>query len=51
MRVLADTNVLLAAFGFAGADVLVTGDKDLLALGEFRGCRILSPREFWQRLK
>ena len=30
----------------AGADVIVTGDKDLLALGEYEGIRILSPRAF-----
>lgn len=29
-------------------DCLVTGDKDLLILGEFRGIPILSPREFWR---
>lgn len=34
-----------------GADCLVTGDKDLLVLGEFVGRPILSPREFWARLK
>jgi len=35
----------------AKADCLVTGDNDLLALSEFGGYPILSPREFWQRLK
>ena len=30
------------------AEMLVTGDKDLLVLGEFSGARILSPREFWE---
>lgn len=30
------------------AEVLVSGDKDLLVLGEFAGARILSPREFWE---
>jgi len=28
------------------ADYLVTGDKDLLVLKEFKGIRIVSPREF-----
>ena len=28
------------------ADVLVTGDKDLLALGSFGGVRVLAPGEF-----
>jgi putative PIN family toxin of toxin-antitoxin system len=33
----------------AGASVLVTVDKDLLALGEFRGIAIIKPGEFWQK--
>jgi putative PIN family toxin of toxin-antitoxin system len=33
------------------ADCLVTGDQDLLILGEFGGHPILSPRQFWHRLK
>ena len=33
----------------AGASVLVTVDKDLLALGEFQGIAIIKPGEFWQR--
>ena len=30
----------------AGAEIIVTGDKDLLTMDSFRGIRILSPREF-----
>ncbi len=33
----------------AGASILVTVDKDLLALGEFQGIVIIRPGEFWQR--
>jgi uncharacterized protein len=33
----------------AGASVLVTVDKDLLALGEFREIAIIKPGEFWRR--
>jgi predicted nucleic acid-binding protein len=29
-----------------GASAIVTGDRDLLALGPFRGIVILSPRDF-----
>ena len=29
-------------------EMLVSGDKDLLVLGEFSGARILSPRQFWE---
>jgi len=35
----------------AKADALVTGDRDLLALGEFRGIPILSPRAFHEHLR
>jgi predicted nucleic acid-binding protein len=31
-----------------GADVLVTGDRDLLELGQPARIRIVSPRGFWQ---
>jgi uncharacterized protein len=34
----------------AGASVLVTVDKDLLTLGEFRGIAVIKPGEFWQRI-
>jgi putative PIN family toxin of toxin-antitoxin system len=33
----------------AGASVLATVDKDLLALGEFQGIAIITPGGFWQR--
>lgn len=32
----------------AQADVLITVDKDLLALRRFAGCSIVKPGEFWQ---
>jgi putative PIN family toxin of toxin-antitoxin system len=35
----------------AGADYLVTGDRDLLDLGDFHGIPILSPRAFHDRLR
>ena len=40
-----DDNVLACAVE-AGADYLVTGDKDLLHLKVFKGIRIIPPREF-----
>ncbi len=33
------------------ADVFVTGDKELLDLGQIEHLAILSPRQFWDRLK
>jgi putative PIN family toxin of toxin-antitoxin system len=42
-----DDHVLAAAVG-GNVDCIVTGDKDLLALEEYRGVRILSPNDFWR---
>ena len=42
-----DAVILGEALGL-GADVLVTGDEDLLEAGEVPGIRILDPRGFWQ---
>jgi uncharacterized protein len=40
-----DDHVLAAAVG-ASADLILTGDKDLLVLGAHQGIRIRSPRQF-----
>lgn len=32
----------------SGADVLVTGDQDLLVLKHFESSRIMTPRQFWE---
>lgn len=42
---------ILGAAAAAGAEVLVTGDKELLALGHFEKLEILSPRQFWEKLR
>ena len=42
-----DDNVLAAALE-AKADCIVTGDKDLLILKNFRGIKIISPSDFWE---
>jgi len=41
-----DDRVLALALAFA-ADVLVTGDDDLLVLHPWRGIPIVRPRDFW----
>ncbi len=33
------------------ADYLVTGDDDLLVLRRFGQCRIVTPRQFWSRMR
>lgn len=35
----------------AGAACIVTGDRDLLDVGEFQGVPILSPRVFYERVR
>jgi len=42
-----DDNVLAAALA-GKAKCIVTGDKDLLSLKNYRGIRILSPTGFWE---
>ena len=43
-------DVVLATAVTGKADLIVTGDDDLLVLKEFRGIRILSPRGFLELL-
>jgi putative PIN family toxin of toxin-antitoxin system len=45
-----DLPILSAAIS-AGADVFVTGDKELLDTGHVENLAILSPRQFWDKLK
>lgn len=42
---------ILASALAAKAEVFVTGDKDILALGEVAGMPIADPRSFWNTLK
>jgi uncharacterized protein len=46
----ADDDVVLATAVAAGAVVIVTGDQDLLVIGQYSGIDIISPREFLTRL-
>ena len=42
---------VLANARAAEADVLITGDQDLLAVADEAGIRILTPREFWEEIR
>ena len=45
-------DLLILACALAGkADILVTGDKELLGLKQVGSIDIVSPRQFWERLK
>lgn len=46
----ADDDALLATALAGHAEFIVSGDKDLLVLGEFQGVKILSPRQFLELL-
>jgi len=46
-----DDAVILSEALSIGADVLVTGDKDLLEAGEVPGIRVLDPRGFWELVR
>lgn len=45
-----DDDKVLAAAIAGKTDLIVTGDEDLLVLGQYRGIRILSPRQFVELL-
>ena len=45
-----DLPILSAAIS-AGAAVFVTGDKEILDIGQIGNLAILSPRQFWEKLK
>ena len=46
----ADDDLVLATAVAAGAELIVTGDDDLLVLKEYEGVAIVSPRRFLERL-
>ena len=46
-----DDVLILSTAVNAGAELFVTGDKELLELNTIRSMQIVSPREFWEMLK
>ena len=46
-----DALTILGAAISAGAEVLITGDQELLALNRVSNLEIISPRQFWERLR
>jgi len=34
-----------------GAEYIITGDKDLLSIGTYKGIRIVTPRIFWEEMQ
>jgi putative PIN family toxin of toxin-antitoxin system len=46
-----DDLLMLSSASNGGADLFITGDKELLGLQSIRNMGIVSPRMFWERLK
>ncbi|MEE9259267.1 MAG: putative toxin-antitoxin system toxin component, PIN family [Nitrospinaceae bacterium] len=46
-----DDAFVLASALEAKADILVTGDRDLLELGDKAGIKIVDPRTLWEMLE
>ena len=46
-----DDLIILASALSGNADLLVTGDKELLELAKVENLEIVSPRAFWEKLK
>jgi putative PIN family toxin of toxin-antitoxin system len=44
-----DDNAVLGLVPPSGATVIISGDQDLLVIGQYKGAKILSPRQFWER--
>lgn len=44
-------NIIIGTALSGDAECIVTGDEDLLILKTYRGIDIVTPREFWSRLK
>lgn len=45
-----DDLLILASALTGRAEVLITGDKELLALGSISNLEIISPRQFWEKI-
>lgn len=50
LRDAADIAIVSAALN-GGADILITGDKEMVELKEFGALQIVTPRQFWERQK
>jgi len=46
-----DDLMILSSALNGNADLLVTGDKELLDLGKIKGMEIVSPRGFWKKMR
>ena len=42
-----DDNQILADAAINKIEAIITGDNDLLDLGNYKGIKIISPREYW----
>ena len=43
--------MVLGLIAPGNADIVITGDKDLLVIGKYKQARIMTPRSFWEANK
>lgn len=46
-----DDNIIIGTALSGNAEFIVSGDEDLLVLKKYKSINIVTPREFWSRLK
>lgn len=46
-----DDNIIIGTALSGNAEFIITGDADLLVLKRYKGIYIVTPREFWSKLK
>jgi len=46
-----DDNIIIGTALSGNAEFIITGDEDLFVLKTYKGIDIITPREFWSRLK
>ena len=44
-----DDNAVLGLVAPSSAEIIISGDQDLLVIGTYKGVKILSPRQFWEQ--
>ena len=44
-----DDKAVLGLVFPSDAEVIISGDQDLLVIGQYKGAKILSPRQFWEQ--
>lgn len=46
-----DNNKIIETAVSGSAEIIITGDKDLLTIKDYKGIKIISPRDFWELMR